>query len=30
MVLLCFDEGVWSAGRIVIGMGKKVPRRAGV
>ena len=27
---LCFDEGVWGAGRIIISRGKKVPRRAAV
>lgn len=30
MVRLCFDEGVWNAVRIIIRMGKKVPRRAAV
>ena len=30
MIRPCFDEGFWSAGRIRISRGKKVPRRAAV
>ena len=30
MVRLCFEAGVWSADRIIIGVGKKVPKRAAV